>query len=600
MQPADLDIAVASVSGSRVLEFATDLAAELNLIERRASVVVDRAPPLLTGRLSCLLVPHRAFDDWAVDHPEGVATRLRRTVAICTGQVDLDTALALRAARGVLALAPGAEHACRLAGIDVRPLPLGWRGTVDEGARRDLDLVICEGWTADRWRVLARCARVLDGRSADLRASYVGGSRAGVEHLPDADGRRALLRRARVALIVGSGHPLDLLAAVEAAACGAVIVTDARIDLGPFSPGVHLVRADERALPAVLDALLRDPERITAIRLAAASLVRSLPLSRAAEAVADVADAGSAPVRRMSLVPEPDAEKAPPDPTGRQPAAVAATVAEVRRLGRRVDRLESLSAGAAAPDPAIRYSPSWDSAAPEMTVVIPLHDYEGYVEAACRSVLDARAVRAELIVVDDASTDRGADRVESLFAGTPDVPSALVRLDRNVGIAEARNRGAALARSPLLLFLDADDELLPHGPALLRDALRDDPGAAFAYGLLAVEGPEGPRAILNAEPWNPDLLRDGNYINALALVRLDAYRRIGGYRADGLLELGWEDYDFWLRMAEADLAGAHVRQFVARYRAHGESRTMTADTIAVELMSYLRTRHPRILDERTA
>ena len=149
-----------------------------------------------------------------------------------------------------------------------------------------------------------------------------------------------------------------------------------------------------------------------------------------------------------------------------------------------------------------------------------------------------------------------------------------------------------------MLFLDADDELLPHGPARLRDALDADPGAAFSYGLLSVETPTGPVGLLNAEPWNPDLLRDGNYVNALALVRAEVYAEIGGYRSDGPLELGWEDYDLWLRVADAGLRGAHVRQIVGRHRAHDGSRTSTADAIAGELMDYLRDRYPALLGAR--
>ena len=227
-------------------------------------------------------------------------------------------------------------------------------------------------------------------------------------------------------------------------------------------------------------------------------------------------------------------------------------------------------------------------------MVVPLYDYEGFVEAACLSALGAREVEIELVVVDDASRDRGAERVEALMAGLPDAPITLAVCHRTEG-SRTRNAGAEYARAPLLLFLDADDELLPHGPALLRDALAADAEAAFAYGLLAVEGPEGPRALLNAEPWNPDLLREGNYINALSLVRAEAYSRIGGYQADGPLELGREDYDFWLRMASGGLRGAHVRAFVARYRAHERSRTSTADAIAGELMEYLRGRYPSLL-----
>src|SRR4051812_44675636 len=119
MQHADLDIAVAQAAGSRVLDLANGLAAELSALDRRASVIVDRAPPVVPGRVSCLLVPHLGFDRWASAHVEGVPSRLRHTVAISTGVIGLEAALALRGVRGALALLPVSQHALRLAGVDV-------------------------------------------------------------------------------------------------------------------------------------------------------------------------------------------------------------------------------------------------------------------------------------------------------------------------------------------------------------------------------------------------------------------------------------------------------------------------------------------------
>jgi Glycosyl transferase family 2 len=592
--PADLDIAVASAAEARAFSLARDLADEFESAGCRSSLVIDRLPPVAAGHTSCLVVPHVEFDRWASAHVELVSGRLRHTVAICPGALGLDAALALRPARGVLAPLPATRHMLRIAGIDALPLPVGWRGDVCDAGERDLDVVVCDNWTAARWRVLAGCARVLDGRACDLRASYVGASRAGVQHLPDTEGRRALLRRARVAMVVGNGPSLDLLAAIEAAACGAVIVTDARLDMAPFSSGLNVVRADERALPTVLDALLRDAPRLERIRGDAAELARRLSLSHAVDAIVSMADSGStSPRRRLPRAPaaaaSASAEASPEIP------AVATILTELRRLGRRVEGLEHRAAAGGALAPAFTTTPAWESVAPELSVVVPLHDYEDFVDTACASVAAAVGVQLELIVVDDASNDHGAERVEAFLADHPSLPAALARLPANVGIAGARNHGRGLARAPLVLFLDADDVLLPHGSRLLLDALELDPGAAFAYGLLAIEGPEGPRGLLNAEPWNPDLLREGNYINALALVRTAAFDQIGGFRADGLLELGWEDYDFWLRMAGAGLRGTQVRQLVARYRAHEGSRTVTADTVAAELMSYLRQQHPEIL-----
>ena len=385
--------------------------------------------------------------------------------------------------------------------------------------------------------------------------------------------------------------------AVEAAGCGAVIVTDARVDLGPFTAGYDVLRADAAALPTVLDALLNDAVREQALRAAARETVRRSSLALAAAQLLRASDDPPAPPRTPGVGLRADRAR---DDSGGGAIAEGARTAHDRgsHAASAPGAARAVAGAACERAPAGHDACVGDGATAGLSVLIPLHDYELYVEAACRSALAARDV-----------TLRGRRRrrrlerrwrcpCRSVDGREPDSAIALLRLPTNGGLAGARNRGSAIARAPLVLFLDADDELLPHGPARLRDALDGDPGAAFSYGLLSVETPTGPVGLLNAEPWNPDLLRDGNYVNALALLRAEVYAEIGGYRSDGPLELGWEDYDLWLRVAHAGLRGAHVRQIVGRHRAHDGSRTSTADAIADELMDYLRDRYPALLGVR--
>ena len=147
----------------------------------------------------------------------------------------------------------------------------------------------------------------------------------------------------------------------------------------------------------------------------------------------------------------------------------------------------------------------------------------------------------------------------------------LVERADNAGLSEARNQGFREARAPLVLLLDADDALLPHGPAALCAALSADPDAAFAYGVLARVGLDC-EDLLGTSPWDPALFRHGNYVPVTcSLVRRSAWELVGGYSAEGLLELGWEDFDFWLRLTAAGRHAAHVRRIVGTYRVHGVS-----------------------------
>jgi glycosyltransferase involved in cell wall biosynthesis len=82
----------------------------------------------------------------------------------------------------------------------------------------------------------------------------------------------------------------------------------------------------------------------------------------------------------------------------------------------------------------------------------------------------------EVVVVDDCSPDGTGDWVRANY---PQV--CVVRTERNVQTSGARNWGARHAKGELLIFLDHDDELLPHALETLAGLLRDHPEARAAY-----------------------------------------------------------------------------------------------------------------------
>ncbi|BAU48102.1 glycosyl transferase family 2 [Sulfurifustis variabilis] len=92
-----------------------------------------------------------------------------------------------------------------------------------------------------------------------------------------------------------------------------------------------------------------------------------------------------------------------------------------------------------------------------MSVVIPTFNRAGRVANALRSVLAQTYTNLEILVVDDASTDRTADAVGS-FA---DPRIRYLRHGSNRGGAAARNTGIRAAAGEVIAFLDDDDEWLP-------------------------------------------------------------------------------------------------------------------------------------------
>ncbi|MBN1630767.1 MAG: glycosyltransferase family 2 protein [Thermoleophilia bacterium] len=92
-----------------------------------------------------------------------------------------------------------------------------------------------------------------------------------------------------------------------------------------------------------------------------------------------------------------------------------------------------------------------------ISVVIPLYNKASHIRRAIDSVLAQSISDVEIVVVDDGSTDGGADAVRGISD-----PRIKLVAQQNAGESAARNRGIQEASSPdLIAFLDADDEWMP-------------------------------------------------------------------------------------------------------------------------------------------
>jgi glycosyltransferase involved in cell wall biosynthesis len=229
-----------------------------------------------------------------------------------------------------------------------------------------------------------------------------------------------------------------------------------------------------------------------------------------------------------------------------------------------------------------------------VTVCVSLFQYEHYIVECLDSVRDQTESPLSLVVVDDASSDGGADVVRRWMEemGSRFEETLLLQHERNSGLAATRNTAIEYAGSEYVFVLDADNEIYPRCLKSLRQAL-DGERLAFAYSIIEQFGDV--QNIIGCDGWSPAKLAHGNYVDAMALMRRDTWKRVGGYRR--MRVSGWEDYDFWCRCVEASLVGILVPEVLCRYRVHGASMLRrSTDSLVnhLQVCDELRETHPWI------
>ena len=95
----------------------------------------------------------------------------------------------------------------------------------------------------------------------------------------------------------------------------------------------------------------------------------------------------------------------------------------------------------------------------KVSVITPLFNYRDYIQDNIKSFLNQNFNSAELIIVDDASSDNPTEVIKKF----KDDRIKYIRLDKNYGYSYAKNVGIKAAKAKHIVMLDADDMLTENG-----------------------------------------------------------------------------------------------------------------------------------------
>ena len=157
---------------------------------------------------------------------------------------------------------------------------------------------------------------------------------------------------------------------------------------------------------------------------------------------------------------------------------------------------------------------------PRVSVVIPLYNHEKYIEAAIQSVLLQTAKPAEIIVIDDGSTDGSAEVVRHLCKDHPEI---IFWSWSNQGAHHTLNAGILRATGDFVAFLNSDDCFAPDRLAACLTLVQSEPSIDVVATRASFLDDDG-KAVAN--PW---------YEDALAFYRQEADIAFSLFRANFLV-----------------------------------------------------------------
>ncbi len=211
---------------------------------------------------------------------------------------------------------------------------------------------------------------------------------------------------------------------------------------------------------------------------------------------------------------------------------------------------------------------------PLVSIICLCHNHETYVREALISVLNQDYASIELIIVDDGSTDKSVDKIESFLKSNPLV--AFIKNDLPKGNCTAFNQGLAKCSGEFVIDLAADDVLCSQRvskgvESMIRKGVSYGVNHTMATLIDSngkVIGLHDPKVINKAVSGNLyQVLIEKFLISApTMMMRKSVLDELGGYDES----LAYEDFDFWVKSSRNHLYD-YTDEILIKKRIHKEN-----------------------------
>lgn len=235
-----------------------------------------------------------------------------------------------------------------------------------------------------------------------------------------------------------------------------------------------------------------------------------------------------------------------------------------------------------------------------MTAIIPSYNRANLITETITSALNQTRPFAEIIVVDDASTDDTLKRLRQFGKAVTVIASS------KVGVQIARNKGVTACSTPFVTLCDSDDLLAPNYVEIVSDWLNKHPKCDSIYSNFFTFGKNGTsldKFSSAPEGYFDGSRKDGAFLTKVpdlygktvafqplfssgVTVRKDFYQSIGGYNP-AFNGIGSEDWEYTLRAIAAGDVALCITPLVKIRRhdgndSHDKVRQLLGEVIVLE------------------
>ena len=203
----------------------------------------------------------------------------------------------------------------------------------------------------------------------------------------------------------------------------------------------------------------------------------------------------------------------------------------------------------------------------KVTVFMAAYNAEPFIAEAISSILGQSFENFELLIVNDGSTDRTAEVIQSFT----DPRIKLIHNGTNRGLAYTRNRALEEAQGEFIAVLDSDDIAVPDRLRLQYDYMAQNPDIALCGGHAALIDDQGQLTgqqftVPTGNAVGMEMFFGNPFINSAAMFKTAVLKEFHGYRKF----VPAEDFDFFLRVSEK-YPVANLDRLLVYYRAHSQN-----------------------------